>query len=280
MITRLYLAAWLESCSDLHPRTIDHYASLCRLYILPAIGDMEISLVRPEHVRAILHSILDAGHERTAEAVYVALKAATHGQDLHLMDGVRRPRHHQTSPEAWSDADMRKYALAIQGHKHEIALSLALYMGMRRGEICGLRWQDVDFSTGTVHICNQRQRLDSGQVVDCPPKSLSSDRVLPLPDRLLALMSAVQKPAGYLVNLLPSSLDHVHRQLVLSLGLPYIPLHGLRHSMATSCVRHGGDLPSLQRVLGHASFSVTVNRYTHPDRKMLESALVSAAFYC
>ena len=272
-----YLNDWLTLRSlTLKPRTIESYADLIRRYIVPAIGAADVDQLQPITVTRLLAGVVSAGHSRTAELIFVLLKAAFSDLEPSPMRRVSRPQHKQKSPEAWTNPQIRLYVDALSGHPHQLPLLLGIGLGLRRGEICGLRWTDIDFTNQQMHICNQRIRLDDGRIIDAPPKSFSSIRILPIPDPIFILLRKNRQLSGYICPLTPSGLDQAHRALTLRLDLPYIPLHGLRHSFATSCVRNGGEMASLQRVLGHASYTVTANRYTHPDQSMMKSAIVSA----
>lgn len=273
-----YLQDWLALRSGgLRARTVESYESLMRLHIVPAIGDIPIDELKNLHIRPMLAKIVAEGHTRTAELCYVMLKASLADLEPSPMKGVPRPVHVQNIPAAWSDEQMNVYMAALSDHPHGLALALGLALGLRRGEICGLRWQDVSWETAEIYVCNQRMRLDSGKIIDAPPKSRAGFRHIPVPPPLMARLRHERQLTGYIDRITPSGLDQAHRALVLRLGLPYIPLHGLRHSMATSCVRHGGHLRSLQSVLGHSDYSVTANRYTHPDAAMLRAAVDAAA---
>lgn len=279
-----WLSDWLVLRSaELKPRTQEQYSDLIRRYIVPALGGIPVEDLRPDHLRHLLAQICAAGHTRTAELVYVLCRCAFADLDNLDFRKIRRPAHKQQSPAAWSDADMLTYLAALKDHPHGLALALGLCLGLRRGEICGLRWGDIDFDAEEIHVINQRLRLASGAIVDAPPKSETSLRTIPAPASaplMEALRASRGHPAAYVCKLTPSGLDSAHRRLVKALGLPYIPLHGLRHSFATSCIRHGGEMRSLQQILGHASYSTTANRYTHPDRGMLQCAVDAAATFC
>ena len=273
-----YLSDWLVLRSGgLRARTIESYESLIRLHVSPSIGDVFLDQLTKLHIRSMLAGIVAKGHTRTAELCYVMLKAALVDLEPSPMKGVPRPKHIQIIPDAWSDEQISAYKNALDDHPHGLALSLGLVLGLRRGEICGLRWQDVNFDTDEIYVCNQRMRLDSGKVIDAPPKSSSSVRHLPVPPPLMVRLRHERQLSGYIDDITPSGLDAAHRALVHRLGLPYLPLHGLRHSMATACIRHGGEMRALQSVLGHSDYSVTANRYTHPDCKMKRAAIDAAA---
>ena len=280
MTTRDWFHTWLSlRTPELRPRTIESYADLIDRYVDPAIGSVNLDELRPIQITALLAGIVSAGHTRTAELVYVLMKAALADADLPAspMLRVKRPKHKQQSPGAWTDAEIGVYIAALDGHRHQLPLMLGISLGLRRGEICGLRWEDIDFDNRVISIKNQRYRLSSGQIVDGPPKSETSVRSLPIPDGLLPLLRARRQISGYLCSLTPSGLDAAHRRLARSLDLPYIPLHGLRHSFATACLRHDGEMLCLQHLLGHSSYSITADIYSHPDAGMLRRSIDCAA---
>lgn len=281
MLLKTWLYDWLCLRSpELKPRTRESYEDLIARYIVPALGSVALEDLTGLEISHMLARISATGHSRTSEMCYVLLRCALRDLDSNPMRRVKRPAHRQVSPQAWSDEDIKVYIDALADHKHRLPLLLGVLLGLRRGEICGLRWEDIDFRRELIHIVNQRQRLSTGQIVDCSPKSATSIRSLPIPQQLLPLLRANRQLAGYLCALSPSGLDAAHRALVRRLGLPYIPLHGLRHSMATACIRHGGDMRALQDVLGHASYSTTANRYTHPDHEMLRKTIAQGTVLC
>lgn len=272
-----YLTDWLIMHSretGIKARTVDSYADMINRLITPALGSMDLETLTPDDIRHLLAGILDAGHERTAELVYTLLHVALSDRVPSALQGIKRPRHRQSSPKPWSDDQIMQYVVACRQHKHGLAFSLAIMLGMRRGEICGLRWRDIDWDYQEIHICNQRVRLASGALVDCEPKSETSTRTIPIPAALLTRLRAERGfPDTYVCRVTPSGLSHAHAKLVKQLGLPHIGLHGLRHSFATSSAKHVSDIRSLQAILGHSSYAVTANIYLHPDHEMLSRAI-------
>ena len=272
MLLQDYLSDWLTlKSAGLKPRTIEFYSYAIR-HISVHLGETDVNALTNFDVGHALAAIC-AQHSRTAEMCYVLLRNAIADFPNNPMKGVTRPMYVQTSPKPWSDDQIAIYVQSLHGHPHQIPLLLAVSLGMRRGEICGLRWSDIDFDSSTIHICNQRQRMADGSIVDCPPKSITSDRVIPVPVQLMKLLRDHRQIGGYVCHLTPSGLNSAHRRLVRDLGLPPIPLHGLRHSFATACVRHGGSMKALQLLLGHSSYAITANKYTQPDMQMLREAM-------
>lgn len=281
MNTAQYLHRWLSGLSDdLRPRTIECYETQIDLHIVPGIGNVQIESLTSCDIKRLLSSIAARGMTRTAELCYVILHSALSEAPGDPMRGVKRPHHHQQSPAPWCDEDMRRYCAALADHPHGIALGLCITMGLRRGEACGLRWRDLDLAEGVAHIRNQRIRLASGAIIDALPKSATSIRDIPIPAPLLAQLRKARPRCEYIDGITPSGLDQAHRVLVSRLGLRHISLHGLRHSMATCSLRHGGDMRSLQSVLGHSSYATTANIYTHPDMSMLLASIDAAVRFC
>lgn len=276
-----WLLEWLDLRSaDLAPRTVESYRDLITRFVSPRIPE-QVEDLTPQIIRSALATITREGKTRTAELLYVMLSAALRELDHNPMLKVKRPSHRPKRVEPWTDAQMLTYMQALADHPHGLALSLGLVCGLRRGEICGLRWEDVDFTAEELHIRNQRQRMASGKIIDTRPKSAASDRYIPIPAPLLPVLRASRGlPSAYVDGITPSGLDTAHRRLVRRLGLPPIPLHGLRHSFATAILRHGGDMRSLQTLMGHSSYAVTANIYTHPDREMLRHAIDGICYSC
>ena len=270
-----YLADWLIMHSqDIKARTVDCYQDMIIRLVSPVLGAVPVDELTPDDVRHLLAGILEAGHERTAELVYVLLHAALSERQPAALQGVKRPRHRQNSPKPWTDEQIRKYVAACNTHPHGLCFQLAITLGMRRGEICGLRWRDIDWNRQEINICNQRIRLASGALVDCTPKSESSIRTIPIPAVLLPRLKKERGlPDAYVCRITPSALSHAHTKLVKRLELPHLGLHGLRHSFATSSAKHVSDIRSLQAILGHSSYAVTANIYLHPDHDMLSRAI-------
>lgn len=275
-----YLNDWLLIRSPgLAPRTVDQYRDIIDRIITPFMGSTRLRAVKPQNITRLLAEISAEGHTRTAELVYVLLRSAfaqavtMRAVKYNPVEAVLRPRHIQKAGKAWNDAQIAAYLDAIRGHRHEIAFLLAILCGLRRGEICGLRWEDVDLTAGVFHVHNQRQRLANGQQVDRPPKSRAGIRDVPIPEEMLGVIRASRQLAGYVVPLSPGGLDQVHRRLLRRLELPYIRLHDLRHTMGTAAIRHGASMRALQLVLGHADYRTTANRYTHPDAEMLHHVI-------
>ena len=280
-----WLLSWVYlRSSGLAPRTVDSYVSLIRLH-LGDLACVQLCELQPGQISARLASICAAGHTRTAQLLYIlmhaALAAAVHQGVLPRspVDMVMRPRHYSTQRAYLCADDLRRF-LARSSSSWCVAWHLAAVLGLRRGELCGLQWSDVDFDSQVIHIHQQRLRLADGTVQLAPPKSRAGVRDLPVPPDLLRILSATRTnqvarqlagalPATWVVATVrnapvsPSSVNHALKRDLLAAGLPVVPLHGLRHSMATMAMQSGINLRVLQSLLGHSSVTTTAAIYCH-----------------
>ena len=151
-------------------------------------------------------------------------------------------------------------------------MALSLFTGLRIGELCALKWKDVDLSNKTVSISKtiQRIRTDFGtKLVITEPKSNSSVREIPVPECIMPilkkfsadkecyLLSGTSKPVE------PRVMQYRFQKLLKKAKLPSIHFHALRHMFATNCVEMGFDVKSLSEILGHSGVEITLNRYVH-----------------
>lgn len=289
MKTAKYLEQWSNMCSiNLRPRTIDSYKRTIRLHIAPFIGDIPLKRLSPEHIVPMLSRLQAAGKHRTAQLTFVILSSALSDaadQDLikrNPMRTIRKPSHTPQMRRFLSDQELRIYTSVAFADPDRIAWMLGLLCGLRRGEISGLRWCDIDLDANVLHIRSQRVRINGVGLRDTPPKSASGVRTLPIPDILVPLLHQQKQLSGYVVNLSPEALDRRHKMLCIKCGLPGLTLHGLRHTLASQGVRNGIHIKVLQCILGHADYSTTANIYTHVSQSSLSEAasLLSASIAC
>lgn len=161
-----------------------------------------------------------------------------------------------------------------------LAVFLALYTGMRIGELCALRWSDLDFKKGSVEVTKTVQRLktesfestNKTELILSVPKSSASYRIIPLPDfagKYILTTYSDTDQGGFLlaehrdVPLDPRTLQYAYQKMLKRIGVPYLNFHCLRHTFATRCVTMGWDMKTLSEVLGHSDIKVTMEYYFH-----------------
>ena len=177
------------------------------------------------------------------------------------------------------------YMLADAPLDDKVAYELALFLGLRRSEILGLKENDVDIISGTISIHNTRHRVGS-EDVEQDTKTKRSTRVLALPDILLVDIARLlqvhrefpHEKVDYLIQdgfgnaILPSTLSSRLSRLEKKHGLPQVSLHGLRHTYASLLNASGVDMARISAELGHSNLATTMNIYTHLFSEASESS--------
>lgn len=163
-----------------------------------------------------------------------------------------------------------KYLLTDM-NEFKFGVLLALYTGLRIGELCALQWDDI--TDCYVKVNKTMQRLKSSdnktEVVIGETKSESSMRNIPLPEFLRSYVARFRKSSGYImrtshsVYMEPRTVQIRFNKMVKKLNLEDVTFHTLRHSFATRCVEAGFDVKTLSEILGHSDVKTTLNRYVH-----------------
>ena len=161
-----------------------------------------------------------------------------------------------------------------------LGVLICLHTGLRIGEICALRWEDIDSENGILQVQRTIERiyvlLDGNKHTELQlstPKTRNSQREIPLTKDLLRLLKPFRKvvnPQFYVLTNNPKPTEprtyrNYYRHLLNSLNIPFIKFHGLRHSFATRCIESGCDSKTVSILLGHANISTTLNLYVHPN---------------
>lgn len=255
---------------DLKPKTRESYARLHSL-IEPSLGTLELSAIMPDHIQAVLIAVEDVAGSRQAQLAYTLLRAAFKRavRSRHIaespMDAIDKPKHRSAKGRAIRGAD---WALLLPAILKSPAFALAAFAGLRRGEILALRRCDVDLASETIHIRQQLVRV-GGKLIAQPPKSESGIRDVPIAGELLPVLRVACRllhPQARIVPLAPETLDHRWRaaQEAANIAQPY-RLHDLRHTYATRLVAAGCTINAVQYLLGHSSYQLTADTYTHMD---------------
>lgn len=157
-----------------------------------------------------------------------------------------------------------------------IGVLISVYTGMRIGEVCALKWENIDLGKRLINVTKTLQRVyvekNKTKVIITPPKTKISERKIPIPSILydeLKIKSASYTKSSYVVTgnedkyIEPRSFQYVYKKVLENSGVKYRNFHCLRHTFATRCIRVGMDIKSLSEVLGHSDVNITLNRYVH-----------------
>ena len=289
-------AEWLNAVVNrVKESTLANYKAKFEKHILPVFGDVpcvDLSAGRlNEYINKKLADGLSTSYVRDIMKVFRSMLSYAqeeYGFKLSLKNVVL-PKVERKQIERISDAEQKRL---IDYLKSNISLTtfgilLSLCMGLRIGELCGLKWEDVDFQHKILHIRRTVQRITSAngnrktKIVISAPKSVTSFRDIAIPESLMKyfrmfrdeadqyILSGADKPVE------PRTMQYRYKKILKSAEIGNYNYHKLRHTFATNCAEHGFDVKTLSTVLGHSSVNLTLNRYVHPDvvyqRRMINS---------
>jgi Site-specific recombinase XerD len=160
-----------------------------------------------------------------------------------------------------------------------VGIIVSLLTGLRIGELCALKWSDIDFDQKMISVTKTMQRIylkemngeRSSYVTITSPKTRSSNRIIPISSTLLPYLESIKPDdkesfiiTGTKDRLEPRTYRSYYNRFLSKNGIDRIKFHGLRHTFATRCIEGGADCKTVSVLLGHASISMTLNMYVHP----------------
>jgi len=291
MLLSDWLRIWLADMrGTVKQSSYQTYLALVRNHVLPELGSLALSQLTAETILDFSDRLallgLSASTIRSACRLVSASLRYAQEEGYIAKNPCRKlkiPVEPTKNQRVLTGEEQKKVGAAAQ-ESSELPILLAAYTGMRLGEICALRWTDVDWEKGTVCVCRTAQRIRRSEggtilIVDTP-KSVRSRRVLPVPAFLLALLKQRRGAGqnGYIfgTELRPAEPRTVQRRfqsLLKYVGVTGVHFHTLRHSFATQLIELGVDIKTVSSLLGHSSARTTLDFYAHSRMETQRAAV-------
>jgi len=298
---REYIEKWLEDYAkpNLSPRGFERYRGLIRKHLIPDMGGITLTQLKPEHLQRHYTLKLNEGlSARTVRyhhgVIHKALQTAIKWGLLNrnVADSVDVPRVRRTDMQIWDEDDIARFLEAAKGGPYYALFHTALYTGMRRSELLGLRWQDIDFILSQIYVNRGLHHLKDGSYVFTEPKSTRSRRTIALsPSAFLVLHDHYEKCKleGIMLGLplsdndlvfgtlegkplRPNTITRAWAILAARAGVKVIRLHDARHTHASLMLKQGIHPKIVQERLGHASIQMTLDTYSHVTPGLQQAA--------
>lgn len=298
-----WLAVWLkalEASGGRRPRTLEHYRLHVERYLTPALGAVQLADLTPTMVESALGQLRASNwgnsplSPRTVAHARSVLRNALNRairDGLINVNAAARAEGPEVEPyeaKILEPDQARVFLDQVKGDRLEALYVTALYLGLRQGELLGLRWSEVDLQNGTLRVIRALQRR-RGVTALVQPKSETSRRALRLPEpvidalrqhrELRAAQTVVQLDSMGLVftaadgkPLEPTAVLRLFQGHLRRAGLPVIRFHDLRHSCASILLASGVPLTVVSSILGHSSIRLTSDTYGHLLARSQEEA--------
>jgi len=298
---QLTLSEWLEYWMDTIVRpnraetTVYAYQKIIDNHLGPVLGDKPLLKLTPKDVQQYYtrvqreNGLSSNTMRRHHDLLSSSLRAAVRQEMLLVspMDRVEPPRSKLYEADFYNPEELKQLYNLLPGHRLELPVKLAGSLGLRREEICGLKWENVNFQRQVIYIREARTAFGA-TIVQKETKNRASVRTLYIPDEILTLLTAelarqkaeLPDASGHVVldhkglPYSPNALSLAFTRFVRVNSLPRVTLHGLRHSFATIASFQGVSLFDIGKALGHSTPATTGRIYTHLIDRTHEDTLM------
>ena len=303
--SRMTLGEWLDIWAEeyligIKESTAYTYMASIRNHIKPALGAVRLQELLPHMIQSFYNSKINTHSAKTIRNFHGVLHAAlrqavlngylaTNPTEASVRPKIERKKMHPMDEYTISD-----FLDAIKGDEYENLFFVALFTGMRKGEVLGLTWDVIDFPHGTILIDKQlqRPRVGDGKCHLFATKNSRSRRLKPAREVMNTLYrvkkqqmswqlrhgESFQNPMNLVFThelggyLNPNTVYNHFKQIVSKIGAPEVRFHDMRHSYAVAALQAGDDVKTLQDNLGHATAAFTLDVYGHVTERMKEES--------
>ncbi len=287
-----YLDQWLRDYAEVsvRPRTLQGYRSIIETHLKPSFGHMRLTEMSAQDVQTFYASQVRSGlspqtvtHQHRVLRQAINQAARWDMLQRNIMDRVTPPTRRKPELRSLEVDEARSLLKAAEGTDYHLPIHLAIYTGLRRSEILGLRWSDVDLDGRTLTVTRTMVDLVGKAAHVDEPKSRRSRRAVSI-DETTSMMLRAQRerreaqlearglhlstddqlcirPNGSLMR--PSTLSHSYSRIAIRCGIKGVRFHDLRHTHATMLLESGVPVHVVQARLGHESIQTTVDTYGH-----------------
>lgn len=289
--------------------TLLKYHTVVDTHILPAFGTMEIDKIKETEIAEFISKKMISGNLKTGKplsASYVRLilvimtSILDYSASMGYSSAIKyrfatKFIQHKSKTDVLEQNNriiLEKYTAACV-NPVSTGIALALHAGLRIGEVCALRWEDVDAQNRIIHIRHTVSRIQNNDMsVDSKtclildePKTITSRRDIPINSNLLDILKKMHQisDSDYVVSdakdfVSPRTFEYRFHKELEKAGIMRINFHKLRHTFATRCIEVGIDTKTVSELLGHASVNITLNTYVHSSfeqkKKQIEKLIL------
>jgi integrase len=295
-----YLSKWLSDYAKIAtaPRTYYRYEEIINKYINPKLGTIELNKLKPLHIQGFYNYCINDLNLSTTTVrqfhaiIHKALNKAVEWQMLNnnCSNAVDKPKKAKVDFTVLGDIETNMLLKRLEHMTLYIPVLIAVTTGMRRGEICGLKWENIDLDNGIIYVKEQLQKIENKlelvkvKTDGSKRKIIMLDYTIPIlkehKKKYLTLklrLGEAFKDEGFVVfqadgspyepEYITKNYGRVLGRISKELAIPKIRFHDLRHTHATLMLKAGVHPKVVAERLGHSSITMTLNTYSHvlPD---------------
>lgn len=297
---KICITEWIRTWLDVYiipnvsPTTLSRYQGMIRRYIDPVIGHIQVQKLNTLAVQSWVNGLKvspASGKEMSAATIKHAYHVLKGAMDKAVLagiiyrspcSGIMLPKGQKKQAVIYDEKQIKQLIKAAKGTEMELVIDMELCLGLRRGELLGLQWQDIDWENNQIHIVRNRVVVNGKSIVK-EPKTETSIRVLDAPSMLMkklrihrgkCIENQMRMGSGYTVTdyiivhpdgkpIYPEYLSQMLTKLQDKAQLPKCRFHDLRHLCASIMLLQGINVKVAQERLGHKDITTTMNIYSH-----------------
>jgi integrase len=284
---RVVTEEWLKyKKNTVKKSTYYNYSYSVEKYLYPKFADQDITQIKDYN--DFIEKLTDTLAPKTVRDIITKLKEIInfyeeeHNTKLNIKK-MSLPKMNKKEIQILSNKEkqkLEKYCIE-QNSLKSLGILICLNTGLRIGEVCALRWENIDFESKKIHIEKTIERIYSKEenktiVIIDTPKSITSVRTIPINSKLYNILKQIRGKSKKTDFVLTGSSEHYveprnyqyhFKEILKRSKVKKYKFHTLRHTFATNCIEAGMDIKSLSEILGHADVSITLNIYVHSSDK-------------
>lgn len=289
------LFTWLNNKKDIKIQSRLNYEMIINRHISNSFGNIKLKKIS----KSIIEDFFDSLNKESIaistqkKLIYIIKSGLLFSYENKLIDFIDLSNIKFRSPK-------RKVTILTKNEQHileenlksklnirKVCLLLCLYTGLRVGEVCGLKWEDIDFNNKYLiirrtieRIKNKDKNINSKTIlIESTPKSDTSNRIVPIPEFLIMLLKHFKdNDKYYLLSKSeklydPRLFESFYARLLKSCNINKNKFHTLRHTFATRSIESKMDIKTLSEILGHSSVEITLKLYVHPSYELKKASI-------
>lgn len=286
-----YIDSWLlQKRNILKESTYARYVWVIDSHIRPVLGMIRIEDLKDDDIAQFIYQKKNYGNllthtklsNKTLKDIVTLLKQLLQYSGVDLKFDT--PKIIKKKVEILSHFEQQQLEAYLCRHPDpiHIGILLSLYTGLRIGEVCALKWGDIDLQQKLLTVCHTVLRIKDTNIhavsktklIMASPKTIFSNRIIPLPSFLVSILTSLKKTefsgddfflTSSPVFIEPRSYYNQYKKILKKVNIPQYKFHTLRHTFATRCIELGFDAKTLCEILGHSDIKITLSLYVHPS---------------